>query len=101
MSESPVPPIPRMPREPRYGWGQSVQALVDLHNDGSHPEVAGDALLVACGSLGEIVRVGHHTESDMPIYVVDFGTQVVGCTEDELGLADTPAPAAADACRSP
>lgn len=91
--ESTAPPIPRMPREPRYGWGQTVQAIVDLHNDGSHPEAGEDALLVACGSLGEIVRVGRHTEFDMPIYVVDFGTQVVGCTEDEL----SPAPVAADA----
>ncbi len=78
----PIPILP--PRAPRYHWGQPVVALVDLHNDGSHPDAAPDALLVARGAIGEIMRIGHHTDADMPVYVVDFGTRVVGCTEDEL-----------------
>lgn len=75
------------PRQPIYAWGQRVQALVDLRNDGSYPDVAGDALLIAQGGIGEIVRIGHHTEADMPVYLVDFGSRVLGCMEDEIAPA--------------
>ena len=85
MSESAAVPALRPPRAPRYRWSQPVQAMADLHNDGSHPDAAPDALLVAQGAIGEVVRIGHHAEADMPIYLVDFGTRVVGCAEDELG----------------
>ena len=37
-------------REPKFRWGQRVAALIDLYNDGSHPEVPLDALLVAEGA---------------------------------------------------
>lgn len=75
-------------REPRYQWGQRVQALCDLVNDGSHPGFAPDAILAGAGTAGEIVNVGHHTDSNTPVYIVEFeGGAVVGCLEDELGRA--------------
>lgn len=72
------------PRAPRFAWGQPVVAAVDLYNDGSHPEVPEDQLLVAAGGPGEIVQVGHHAEANLPVYMVDFGVAVVGCLEEEI-----------------
>ncbi len=73
------------PRMPKYQWGQRVRTLVDLLNDGSYPDAQPDALLVANGGLGEIVQVGSHTESNTPIYLVEFGDgRVVGCLEEEI-----------------
>ena len=75
------------PRAPKYGWGQRVQAGMDLYNDGSYPGSAEGALLVASGDRGEIVNVGTHVESDTPIYLVEFPeNRVVGCLEEELIL---------------
>jgi len=72
-------------REPRYQWGQKVLATLDLINDGSHPEYPADALLVPVASLGEIVNVGHHADSNTPVYLVEFANRiVVGCLEEEL-----------------
>ena len=75
-------------RLPVYQWGQKVHASEDLVNDGSYPEVPTDALLVAAGTIGEIVNVGHHEESNTPVYLVEFdGGRVVGCFEHEIGAA--------------
>lgn len=72
-------------REPRFGWGQKVRPLVDLVNDGSHPGAAPDAVLAVAGAVGEIVNIGHHADSNTPVYLVEFdGRTVVGCVEDEL-----------------
>jgi nitrogen fixation protein NifZ len=72
-------------REPKYQWGQPVIALTDLVNDGSHPDAAQDALLVASGTRGEVVQSGIHEESNTPVYIVGFsGGRVVGCLEEEL-----------------
>ncbi len=90
-------------REARYQWGQPVVAAIDLINDGSYPDKPVDALLVAAGDLGEIVQIGHHTEANMPIYIVEFaGRGVIGCLEEEIvpaALAGErlPVPAAAGA----
>lgn len=83
-------------RDPKYRCGQEVRAAVDLYNDGSLPDVPEDRLLIAAGGPGEIVQVGHHTEANLPLYMVDFGLVVLGCLEDELipaGAADAAAPA--------
>lgn len=72
-----------------YAWGMRVVALDDLRNDGSYPERAEQECLVAAGAVGEIVNVGRVVESGEPVYLVEFGRQVVGCTEDEIA----PAPA--------
>lgn len=73
------------PVRPRYDWGLRVRATIDLFNDGSHPEAAAGALLVAQGAPGEIVQVGTHTESNTPVYLVDFEKGgVVGCLEEEI-----------------
>lgn len=73
------------PRLPKFDWGQRVKALVDLRNDGTFPNVPEEALLVTSGDLGEIVQVGTHTESNTPIYLVEFGENlVVGCLEEEI-----------------
>jgi nitrogen fixation protein NifZ len=75
-------------REPAYQWGQRVRAAADLVNDGSFPDHPADALLVAAGTTGEIVNVGHHGESNTPVYLVEFGERlVIGCFEEELAAA--------------
>lgn len=75
------------PRAAAYGWGLRVVALDDLANDGSYPERAPDAVLVERGALGEIVNVGHATDGNEPVYLVDFGGCVVGCFEEEIAPA--------------
>ncbi|WP_029005751.1 nitrogen fixation protein NifZ [Azorhizobium doebereinerae] len=73
------------PRLPKYEWGQRVKAAIDLVNDGSFPQAPLEALLVRAGGLGEIVQVGTHTEANMPVYLVEFGENlVVGCLEEEI-----------------
>ena len=74
-------------REPKYRWGQTVFATEDLYNDGTLPDIGEDQLLVAAGGPGEIVQVGHHSEANVPVYMVDFGVVVLGCLEEELSLA--------------
>jgi nitrogen fixation protein NifZ len=76
------------PRVPRYCWGLQVRAAVDLYNDGSLSDIGEDQLLIAAGGPGEIVQVGHHTESNQPLYLVDFGLVVLGCLEDEIAPAE-------------
>jgi len=75
------------PRAPLYGWGLRVVALCDLVNDGSYPERDDDALLAERGMLGEIVNIGHATEANEPVYLVEFAGAVVGCLEDEIAPA--------------
>jgi nitrogen fixation protein NifZ len=73
------------PRLPVYQWGQRVKALTDLYNDGSFPDVPAQSVLVKSGDGGEIVQVGTHTESNTPVYLVEFGERlVVGCFEEEI-----------------
>jgi len=73
------------PREPKYQWGQPVVAAIDLYNDGSLPDAPQeDILLVVAGGPGEIVQIGHHDETKVPIYLVDFGVVVLGCLEEEI-----------------
>jgi nitrogen fixation protein NifZ len=74
------------PRLPRFQWGQQVLASVDLYNDGSHPDVPEDHLLIPIGGVGEVVQIGHHEEANVPVYMVDFGLAVIGCMEDEIEL---------------
>ena len=77
--------LPMEPRIPKYDWGQRVAATVDLMNDGSYPDAPLDALLVASGDIGEIVQVGMHTDTNTPVYMVEFdGRKVVGCLEEEI-----------------
>jgi len=73
------------PRLPKYDWGMKVKTLIELHNDGSYPDAPAEALLVGLGTVGEIVQVGTHTESNTPIYLVEFGERlVIGCLEEEI-----------------
>ena len=73
------------PRVPKFQWGQRVAALADLTNDGSFPDAELEALLVSVGDEGEIVQVGMHTDSNTPVYLVEFGERlVVGCMEEEI-----------------
>ncbi|MGO9995738.1 MAG: nitrogen fixation protein NifZ [Steroidobacteraceae bacterium] len=73
------------PRQPRYRWGQRVVAAINLYNDGSYPDQPMEALLASAGDPGEIVQIGSHTESNTPIYLVEFNAQaVVGCLEEEI-----------------
>jgi nitrogen fixation protein NifZ len=50
--------------------------------------------MIAAGGPGEIVQVGHHSEANVPIYMVDFGLCVLGCLEEELVLDAEPVEAA-------
>lgn len=72
------------PVQPAYQWGMRVIALDDLCNDGSFPERGADECLAEAGAVGEIVNVGQVVESGEPVYLVEFGNCVVGCTEDEI-----------------
>lgn len=73
------------PRLPKHQWGQRVRTVTDLYNDGSFPEAADQALLVSNGTIGEIIQVGTHTESNTPVYLVEFGEKlVIGCLEEEI-----------------
>jgi len=80
---------PHEPRTPKYPWGLPVKAAVDLYNDGSLADApAEDILLVAQGGPGEIVQVGHHEVAKVPVYLVDFGSVVLGCLEEEIVAAE-------------
>ena len=65
-----------------------MTAAIDLFNDGSHPEVPESELIVAAGTPGEVVQIGHHEEANIPVYIVEFGAtearvgRVVGCLEE-------------------
>jgi nitrogen fixation protein NifZ len=73
------------PRLPKYQDGMRVRALIDLHNDGSHPNFPPDSLLVATGMQGEIINVGEHAETNTPVYLVEFSeTLVIGVLEEEI-----------------
>ena len=75
----------------RFEWGQAVAAALDLFNDGSFPDEAQGALLVAQGKIGEVVRVGQYVPTRQTVYLVDFGSgRVVGCCEDEIVVANAP-----------
>ena len=77
---TPMPNLPVEPRAPKYDWGQKVRAETDLFNDGSYPNTDEEALLVTLGEVGEIVQVGMHTETNTPVYMVEFdNSRVVGC----------------------
>jgi len=79
--------LPFEVRLPKYEWGQRVEAMTDLVNDGSYPDVAEGELLAGCGDVGEIVQIGIQTETNTPVYLVEFdGKRVVGCYEEEIGL---------------
>jgi nitrogen fixation protein NifZ len=82
----------RETRAPRYPWGLPVVATRHLYNDGSLPDAEPDALLVARGGPGEIANVGHHDQSNQPIYMVDFGSVVLGCLEHEIWPQAEPLP---------
>ncbi|BAL26345.1 nitrogen fixation protein NifZ [Azoarcus sp. KH32C] len=72
-------------RLPKFDWGMRVVAVADLLNDGSYPERAPDALLAGAGTIGEVVQVGRHTETDTPVYLVEFPDgSVIGCLEEEI-----------------
>lgn len=78
-------PDPGGPLPPKYQWGQPVKAAVDLYNDGSYPDQPSDALLVKIGDLGEVVNIGTITETNKPLYLVEFDSRlVVGCLEEEI-----------------
>lgn len=78
-----------MSAEPKYQWGQPISALIDLFNDGTFPDQPDGALLVKGGDPGEIVRIGLHTESNRPVYLVEFGgSRVIGCLEEEIAPRD-------------
>jgi nitrogen fixation protein NifZ len=73
-------------RAPKYQWGQRVQVVEDLFNDGSYPDQPEDALLAKSGDMGEIVNIGTIEETKRPLYLVEFegSRYVIGCLEEEL-----------------
>jgi len=82
---APAPATFMPPRAPVFDWGMRITAAEDLFNDGSHPHAPEGALLVPKGTPGEVVRVGHAAEANVPVYLVEFpGGVLVGCLEEEL-----------------
>ena len=77
------------PVAPLYSWGMRVVALDDLCNDGSYAGQPDSAVLVERGSVGDIVNIGHATDLNEAVYLVEFGSMVLGCFEEEIA----PAPA--------
>jgi nitrogen fixation protein NifZ len=74
-------------RVAKFEWGQRVRTTIDLCNDGSYPDSEEGAVLAPSGESGEIVNVGVHTETNTPIYLVEFPeNRIVGCLEEELTL---------------
>ncbi|SFQ09469.1 nitrogen fixation protein NifZ [Bradyrhizobium sp. Ghvi] len=72
---------------PKYRRGQRVKTAVDLINDDSFPDREPEGVLLAAGSIGEIINVAIHTEANVPIYIVDFGEQLlIGCLEEEIAV---------------
>ncbi|WP_407120862.1 nitrogen fixation protein NifZ [Bradyrhizobium sp. STM 3561] len=70
---------------PKYRRGQRVKTAVDLINDDSFPDTKPDGVLLAAGAIGEIINVAIHTQANVPIYIVDFGDQLlIGCLEEEI-----------------
>ncbi|MBB4397114.1 nitrogen fixation protein NifZ [Bradyrhizobium sp. CIR48] len=68
---------------PKYRRGQRVKTAVDLINDHSFPDTEPEGVLLAAGATGEIINVATHTEANVPIYIVDFGEQLlIGCLEE-------------------
>jgi nitrogen fixation protein NifZ len=77
-----------LPREPIYEASHLIVAVVDLVNDGSHPQTLEGVVLVPKGTPGTVVRVGRAEESDTPVYLIEFpGGLLVGCLEEEIELA--------------
>ncbi|MEK9282165.1 MULTISPECIES: nitrogen fixation protein NifZ [unclassified Bradyrhizobium] len=75
------------PGFPKYRRGQRVKTAVDLINDHSFPDTEPEGVLLAAGATGEIINVAIHTEANMPIYIVDFGEQLlIGCLEEEITM---------------
>jgi nitrogen fixation protein NifZ len=80
-----------------YEVGDMVFSRVDIHNDGSMPNVPPTELLSPAGSRGVIVRVGH--AGAMPqqrIYLVRFESGLdrvlgapVGCVDEDLTQDDS------------
>lgn len=69
----------------KFQWGQPVQTVADLFNDGSFPNRPEGALLVCGGDRGEVVQIGAHVETNTTVYLVEFSeNRVVGCLEDEI-----------------
>ncbi len=83
----------------RFQMGDMVYAATDLYNEtleesaeSAIPGIAADALLVATGTRGVVVNVGHAKEQpDAEIYLVRFETgpdgtlaEPIGCLQDEL-----------------
>jgi nitrogen fixation protein NifZ len=85
------------PRTPVYRRGQKVWTQTDLYNDGTFPEREPDDLLRSAGSVGEIVRIGVHEETNTPVYLVQFSDgSVLGCFEEELRAERERTPRAGD-----
>lgn len=71
--------------------GEIVFNTEDIYNDGGVPDVADGALLVASGTRGVIVKVGHvEAMQDVAIYLVRFQGEdevlgpPIGCLGEEL-----------------
>ncbi|WFU71580.1 nitrogen fixation protein NifZ [Bradyrhizobium sp. CB2312] len=65
---------------PKYWRGERAKTAVDLVNDHSFPDTEPEGVLLAAGVSGEIINVAINTEANVPIYVVEFGKQLlIGC----------------------
>lgn len=82
------------PKSPKFQWGQPVQTIDDLFNDGSYPNSPADALLVKRGDRGEVVQIGAHVASNTTVYLVEFSeNRIIGCLENEIAAISSLQPA--------
>ena len=72
---------------PKFEPGSFVRAQAELFNDGTYPDAAADAKLVGAGDVGQVLKIGSHVETNLFVYLVEFGARVIGCLEAELTAA--------------
>jgi nitrogen fixation protein NifZ len=75
----------------QYELGDMVWSQVDLHNDGTIPEMDQDAQLASAGARGVVVKVGSlEHQPEVSVYLVRFEDAAgvlgppIGCLGDEL-----------------
>ena len=75
----------------RYELGDMVWSQVDIHNDGTIPDMEHDAQLASAGARGVVVKVGSlEHQPEVSVYLVRFEDSAgelgspVGCLADEL-----------------
>ena len=91
------------PGMPKFQWGQPVQPIDDLFNDGSYPNLPGRRAVGKPPAIAaRSCRSAAHVESNTTIYLVEFSeNRIVGCLEDEIMAVSSAQPAVANESQAP